>query len=87
MTVVRLKLTQVVIDRHPDTAAVQDVVWAFATSGTGLEHVRVAAQAEQIDIAIFCTARNAVEAHAAATRAIDQACRLSPLLVGWRIQP
>lgn len=87
MTIVHLVVTPTVTCRQLDSATVQDVIWAFATIETGLEHVRVSAWDGRIDIGMFCMARNETEAGAASALVVDRACRSSPVLKGWRIKP
>jgi hypothetical protein len=86
MTVVRLEVTQQAIHRHLDSATVHDIIWAFATPETGLEHVHVSAQGDHLHITLFSIARNVGEAYFVSTLTVDRACRESPLLAGWRIR-
>jgi hypothetical protein len=65
---------------------VHDVIWAFATPDTRLEHVRVARNRTQIDIAVFCLAGTEDKARTAAVAVCERACRNSPLLRGWTVQ-
>ena len=56
MTVVSLVAITPGASSTPDAAMVHDVIWAFATPETRLEHVRVVRNTAQIDIAVFCMA-------------------------------
>jgi hypothetical protein len=86
MTVVTLVVTKDSVNRYLDSAMVHDVLWAFATAGTGLEHARVSIHADRLDIAVFCMGRTAGEARSAAVALCERACRDSPSLSGWGIR-
>jgi hypothetical protein len=85
MTVVSLVATSASVDSAPDSTMIHDVIWAFATPETGLEHVRVARDLTQIHIAMFCLAPTEDMARSAAVTTCERACRNSPLLAGWEI--
>jgi hypothetical protein len=86
MTVVTLVVTGVTANRHLDSAMVHDVLWAFATPETALQHARVAVHEDRLDIVVFCIARTPREAHSAAVVVCERACRDSPSLSGWGIR-
>jgi hypothetical protein len=71
----------------PDNTVIQDVIWALATSETGLQHVRVSAHPDGIDIALFCAAPSAGQAQCRAVALCQRACAESPVLHGWRARP
>lgn len=86
MTIVTLVRANDCPSRDLSGAMIHDVLWAFARPESGLEHVRVSAHIDRIDIAMFCLAKTALEAHAAAVSVCDRACHGSPKLYGWHVQ-
>jgi hypothetical protein len=69
-----------------DSAAVNDVIWAFATPQTGIEHVHVVSCGTRLEIVVFCLADTEDKARSESFAVCERARANSPMLRGWAIQ-
>jgi len=67
------------------SAIIADMVWLFATSDDGLEHVRARTGSHHITLVLFLKGESDHAAEAAAGRLCERLVTAVPFLAEWRV--